>query len=155
MRRTLLKSKIHRATVTDADLHYVGSMTLDPELMKAADLVVHERIEVYDVTNGERFATYVIEGEPGAGEVILNGAAAHKVTPGDLVIVCSYADYDADELAGHEPSVVFVDERNRIVETARAVEVRDRPLPVGPAGTECNTQGFQPLAKGGQCATAS
>ncbi|MEO1088730.1 MAG: aspartate 1-decarboxylase, partial [Acidobacteriota bacterium] len=88
MRRTLLKSKIHRATVTDADVHYVGSITLDPNLMEAADLVVHEKVDIYNVTNGERFATYAIEGEPGEGEVILNGAAAHRVSAGDLVIIC-------------------------------------------------------------------
>ena len=113
MRRTLLKSKIHRATVTDADLHYVGSMTLDPELMAAADLLVHEKVEIYNITNGERFATYVIEGEPGAGQVILHGAAAHKASAGDLVIICSYVNVDESEAHGWEGIRVFVDERNR------------------------------------------
>ena len=134
MRRTLLKSKIHRATVTDADLDYVGSITLDPLLIEAADLVLHEKIEIYNVTNGERFSTYVIEGERGEGEVILNGAAAHLVDRGDLVILCSYAEYEADELEGHEPTVVFVDDRNRIVDRARAVVRNDRPQPVAVAG---------------------
>jgi len=121
MQRTLLKSKIHRATVTDADLAYPGSITLDPVLMEAADLVHHERVEIYNVTNGERFATYAIPGTPGKGEVVLNGAAAHLVSPGDIVIICSYATYDAAELAGHQPDLVYVDAGNRIVEhkTAR------------------------------------
>ena len=115
MRRTLLKSKIHRATVTDADLHYQGSVTLDPLLMAAADLVAHERVEIYSVTNGERFATYVIPGRPGSGEVVINGAAAHKARRGDVVILASYADYEPHEVAGHRPAVVFVDTANRIV----------------------------------------
>lgn len=120
MYRTLLKSKIHRATVTDADLQYEGSITLDPVLMEAADLVTNERVEIYNVTNGERFATYAIPGERGAGEVVVNGAAAHLVTPGDLVIICSYATYDAAELAGHQPDLVFVDADNRIAEHTSA-----------------------------------
>lgn len=115
MRRTMFKSKIHRATVTGADLDYPGSMTLDPVLMAAADLLEHERVEVYNVTNGERFATYAIPGAPGAGEVVLNGAAAHKAAPGDLVIVCSYAEYEEDEARRHLPTVVRVDGANRIV----------------------------------------
>ena len=130
MRRTLLKSKIHRATVTDADLHYVGSMTLDPELMAAADLLVHEKVEIYNITNGERFATYVIEGEPGAGQVILNGAAAHKASAGDLVIICSYGDYEDAEARGHRPRVVFVDPRNAVVSQSRAVVASREPMPM-------------------------
>lgn len=128
MERTLLKSKIHRATVTDANLAYEGSITLDPLLMEAADVVGFERVEVYDVDNGERFATYAIPGTPGAGEVILNGAAAHKVAPGHLVIVCTYATYPEDRVREHRPDLVFVDAANRIVthttgRTARAPEV--------------------------------
>lgn len=130
MRRTLLKSKIHRATVTDADLHYVGSITLDPLLIEAADLLIHERVEIYNVTNGERLATYAIPGEPGKGEVVLNGAAAHKVSPGDLVIICSYADYEDEEAKQHQPTVVFVDNHNRQVELARQVTPRIDPLPI-------------------------
>jgi aspartate 1-decarboxylase len=114
MRRTLLKSKIHRATVTDANLHYQGSVTVDPLLLRAADIVEHERVEVYNVTNGERFATYAIPGAPGKGEICLNGAAAHKASRGDLVILATYAEYEESELARHEPRVVFVDGRNRI-----------------------------------------
>ena len=115
MQRTLLKSKIHRATVTDADLHYQGSVKVDPLLMAAADLLPHERVEIYNVTNGERFATYVIEGTPGRGEVVINGAAAHKARRGDLVILASYAAYDEAEARAHRPQVVFVDEANRAV----------------------------------------
>jgi aspartate 1-decarboxylase len=113
MQRTLLKSKIHRATVTGADLHYQGSVSVDPLLMAAADLLPHERVEIYDVTNGERFATYVIPGRPGSGEVRVNGAAAHKARQGDLVILCSYAAYEEAEARKHQPKVVFVDARNR------------------------------------------
>jgi aspartate 1-decarboxylase len=115
MQRTLLKSKIHRATVTDADLHYQGSVKVDPLLMAAADMLPHERVEIYNVTNGERFATYVIAGTPGRGEVVINGAAAHKARRGDLVILASYAAYDEVEARRHEPQVVFVDEANRAV----------------------------------------
>jgi aspartate 1-decarboxylase len=115
MQRTLLKSKIHRATVTEADLDYQGSVTLDPLLMAAADLLSWERVEIYNVTNGERFATYAIPGRPGAGEVVLNGAAAHKVKPGHLVIVASYALYDEQAAKSHQPALVFVDDANHIV----------------------------------------
>lgn len=130
MRRNMLKSKIHRATVTDADLHYVGSMTLDPELLEEADLVVHEKVDIYNVTNGERFSTYVIEGQRGSGEVVLNGAAAHRVRRGDLVIICSYAEYESDEVAEHRPTVVFVDGANRIIEKSDAVIAHRQPLNV-------------------------
>ena len=115
MKRTLLKSKIHRATVTDANLHYQGSCTIDPLLMEAADLLHFERVEIYNCTNGERFATYAIPGTPGMGEIVINGAAAHKAGPGDIVILASYADYEDAECRSHQPSLVFVDEQNRIV----------------------------------------
>lgn len=115
MQRTMLKSKIHRATVTDANLHYQGSVTVDPILMEAADLLHHERVEIYNVTNGERFATYAIPGRRGAGEIVLNGAAAHKVTPGDLVIIASYGVYSDVEARALKPSLVFVDGKNRIM----------------------------------------
>ena len=116
MQRTLLKSKIHRATVTDADLHYQGSVRIDPLLMAAADLLPHERVEIYDVTNGERFATYAIPGRPGSGDVRINGAAAHKAGRGDLVILCTYAAYDEEGAHRHHPRVVFVDDANRQIE---------------------------------------
>jgi len=115
MKRTLLKSKIHRATVTDANLLYQGSVSIDPVLMEAADLVHHERVEIYNCTNGERFATYAIPGTPGMGEIVINGAAAHKARPGDVVILATYADYEDAECRSHKPSLVFVDARNRIV----------------------------------------
>lgn len=115
MQRTLLKSKIHRATVTDANLHYQGSVSIDPLLLEAADILVNERVEIYNITNGERFATYAIEGTPGAGQIVLNGAAAHKVSVGDLVIIATYAVYSDQECRAHKPSLVFVDTRNRIV----------------------------------------
>jgi aspartate 1-decarboxylase len=121
MKRTLLKSKIHRATVTDADLDYEGSISIDPLLARSADLVPFERVEIYNITNGERFATYFIEGQESSGEITLNGAAAHKVTPGDLVIICSYAEYTEEEIERHRPRLVYVDAQNRILSTSAAV----------------------------------
>jgi aspartate 1-decarboxylase len=121
MKRTLLKSKIHRATVTDADLDYEGSISIDPQLARAADLLPFERVEIYNITNGERFATYFIEGQEGSGEITLNGAAAHKVEPGDLVIICSYAEYTEEEIEGHRPRLVYVDTQNSILSTSAAV----------------------------------
>jgi aspartate 1-decarboxylase len=115
MQRTLLKSKIHRATVKDANLHYRGSVTIDPLLMQAADLLEFERVEIYNVTNGERFATYAIPGTPGKGEIVINGAAAHKASTGDVVILATYAVYEDAEARNHMPSLVYVDENNRIV----------------------------------------
>ncbi|HEX2188434.1 MAG TPA: aspartate 1-decarboxylase [Longimicrobiaceae bacterium] len=115
MLRTMCKSKIHRATVTGADLNYVGSITIDPVLMEAADLLEYEQVQVVDINNGARFETYVIPGIPGAGEICLNGAAARLVQPGDRVIVISYAQYDEAEMKGYRPAFVFVDEENRIV----------------------------------------
>jgi aspartate 1-decarboxylase len=120
MERTLLKSKIHRATVTDANLAYEGSITLDPLLMDAADVLPFERVEVYNIDNGERFATYAIPGTEGLGEVVLNGAAAHKVRPGHLVIICTYATYREEEARRHRPHLVYVDGENRIVEHRRS-----------------------------------
>ena len=114
--RTMLKSKIHRATVTQADLHYVGSVTVDTDLLEAAYLLPGERVAIVDVTNGARLETYVIAGVRGSGVVGINGAAAHLVHPGDLVILISYAQMD-DELARtYRPRVVHVDRDNRIIE---------------------------------------
>lgn len=115
MRRTLCKSKIHRAVLTGADVHYEGSITIDRELMDAADLVEYERVQVVNVNNGARLETYVIAGAPGSGAMQLNGAAARLGVVGDHVIVISYAEYDENEIAGHEPRKVFVDARNRPV----------------------------------------
>jgi len=115
MHRTMLKSKIHRATVTDADLHYVGSITVDPDLLEAADILEHEQVAVVDVDNGARFETYTIAGERGSGEMKVNGAAARLVHRGDTIIVISYAQYDRVEMEHYEPTVVHVDRQNRIV----------------------------------------
>ena len=119
MRRTMCKSKIHRATLTGADLHYVGSLTVDRDLMDAADMVPYEQVHVVNVNNGNRLVTYIIEGERGSGTVQLNGAAARLGAPGDVVIVITYAEYDdADLRQGFEPRVVFVNDENRQVEIA-------------------------------------
>jgi aspartate 1-decarboxylase len=126
MRRTMMKSKIHRATVTDANLHYQGSVTVDPHLLEAADILPHERVEIYNVTNGERLATYAIPGAPGRGEVCVNGAAAHLVARGDLIILATYAEVEEEEARGWQPRVVFVDAKNR-AKAARA----DQPVGVG------------------------
>ena len=121
MRRKMLKSKIHRATVTGSDLHYVGSITVDADLLDAADILEHELVHVLDVDNGARFETYTIAGNRGSGEIKINGAAARLVHTGDTVIVVSYADYEADELESYEPVVVHVDKDNRIVTVDDAV----------------------------------
>ncbi|HKT07616.1 MAG TPA: aspartate 1-decarboxylase [Gemmatimonadaceae bacterium] len=115
MRRKMCKSKIHRGTITGADLQYEGSLTLDRDLMDAADLEPYEQVQVVNVNTGSRLETYVIEGERGSGTIQLNGAAARMGAVGDPVIVMSYADYDESELATFAPRVVFVDERNRVV----------------------------------------
>lgn len=122
MQRHLMKSKIHRATITSADLHYEGSLTVDEDLLDAADLVEFEEVQVVNVNNGARFSTYVIPGERGSGVLQLNGAAARLGLPGDLVIVISYGLYDEAEGAGHRPRVVFVDERNRVARPALRAE---------------------------------
>ena len=117
MRRTMCKSKIHRATLTGADLHYVGSLTVDRDLMDAAEMLPYEQVHVVNVNNGNRLVTYVIEGARGSGTIQLNGAAARLGAPGDIVIVITYADYDEAELRkGFEPRVVFVNDENRQVE---------------------------------------
>ena len=115
MNRTMLKSKIHRATVTDANLHYQGSITIDEHLMELADIAPYEQVQVLDVDNGARFETYAIPGAPGKGDICLNGAAARLVQPGDIVIVITYASYDEAELEDYAPLVVLVDETNQPV----------------------------------------
>jgi aspartate 1-decarboxylase len=116
MYRTMLKSKIHRATVTQADLHYVGSVTVDAALMEAADLLAGEQVAIVDVTNGARLETYVIEGERGSGVIGINGAAAHLVHPGDLVILISYQTVEDREARTLKPRMVHVDSGNRIID---------------------------------------
>jgi aspartate 1-decarboxylase len=116
MFRTMLKSKIHRATVTQADLHYVGSVTVDADLLDAADLIEGEKVTIVDINNGARLETYVITGERGSGVIGINGAAAHLVHPGDLVILIAYGVMDDKEAREYKPRVVFVDDQNRQVE---------------------------------------
>lgn len=121
MQRTMLKSKIHRATVTDCDLHYVGSITIDPELLEAADIREFEQVAVVDVDNGARFETYTIAGEAGSGDMKVNGAAARLVHRGDTIIVISYAAYDPDDLEHYKPRVVHVDAHNEILQVDQEV----------------------------------
>src|ERR671911_2494237 len=117
MQRTMLKSKIHRATVTGCDLHYVGSITIDPGLLEAADILEYEQVHVLDIDNGARFETYTIAGERGSGEMKVNGAAARLVHRGDTIIVISYAQYAKEEMEHYEPRVVHVDADNQILAT--------------------------------------
>lgn len=119
MYRTFLKSKIHRAVVTEADLNYEGSLTIDAALMKAAGILPHEMVKVYNINNGARFETYAIEGEPNSGVICLNGAAARKGAPGDLIIITCYVMLSDDEVAGFQPVLIHVDERNRIKKEQR------------------------------------
>ena len=116
---TMLKSKIHRATVTGADVDYEGSITIDKKLMDAAKLAEYEQVDIYNINNGQRFTTYVIKGKPGKGEICLNGAAARLVSIGDLIIICSYSYHPEKEIAKHKPVIVHVDEKNRILEIKR------------------------------------
>ncbi len=119
MLRTLLRSKIHRAHVTEADLHYEGSIKIDRELLTAADIVPFEKVEIYNVTNGHRLATYAIPGTAGSGEVCINGAAARLVNPGDTVIICCYGEFHEDEIETHVAKVLIVDANNQIIETVK------------------------------------
>ena len=118
MRRTFLHSKIHRATVTQADLDYAGSITVDPVLLRAADIREYEKVDVLDITNGSRLTTYAISGQAGSGEICINGAAAKLVDPGDLVIIVCYVELEENEIGKHAPLVVHVNERNEITEVA-------------------------------------
>jgi len=122
MMRSMLKCKIHRATVTEALLHYEGSITVDETLMEAAGLVEYEQVHIYNIDNGNRFSTYVIKGERDSGVICLNGAAARQVSKGDLVIIANYATYDDKELANFQPTLVYVDKANRISKVKRKVE---------------------------------
>jgi aspartate 1-decarboxylase len=121
MFRTILKAKIHRATVTKADVDYIGSITIDAELMKAADILPYEKVHVVDIDNGARLETYAIEGEPGSGAIGMNGAAARLIHAGDKVIIMSYAMLDDAEAREHKPKVVLVDEHNRPVSIVEAI----------------------------------
>ncbi|MCP4195741.1 MAG: aspartate 1-decarboxylase [Proteobacteria bacterium] len=114
MQRTMFKSKIHRATVTHADLEYEGSVTIDNNLLEAANILPHEHVHIWNITRGTRIETYTLQGPAGSGVICINGAAAHQNKPGDLVIICTFAGYDEAELTTYEPKVVLVDEKNRI-----------------------------------------
>jgi aspartate 1-decarboxylase len=127
--RVMLKSKIHRAAVTGADVNYEGSITLDPVLMEAADILPYEQVHVVDVNNGARLVTYAIEGEPKSGDVVLNGAAARLVNVGDIVIVISYRDVPEDELRGYQPRLVYVDGENRIVRVSEGLHAQTGARP--------------------------
>jgi aspartate 1-decarboxylase len=129
VRRRMLKSKIHRATVTDANLHYVGSVTIDPDLLDAADIYEHEQVAIVDIDNGARLETYVINGRRGSGDMCLNGAAARLVQPGDRIIVISYADYEQAELATYQPRVVHVDTSNRQIDETTAEMLAAEQVP--------------------------
>ena len=121
MQLTVLKCKLHRACVTHAELDYEGSCAIDIELMKLAGIHEYEQIQIYNVTNGERFTTYAIQAEAGSRVISVNGAAAHKASPGDRVIICAYAGLDAEEMARFEPSLVYLDENNRVTRTGNAI----------------------------------
>lgn len=119
MQVTMLKGKIHRAKVTDANLEYIGSISIDKDLLECAGLLEYEQVDVYNISNGERFTTYTIVAPRGSGEICINGAAARKACPGDLVIICAYGQMELEEAKGHKPVEVFVDEKNRIVVNER------------------------------------
>ncbi len=121
MQRTMFKSKIHRATVTEANLNYVGSITVDSDLLKAADILEYEQVAVVNVTTGARFETYTIAGPAGSGVICLNGGAARLAHPGDLVILITYAQMDEADLANYRPTVVYVDAQNRMEEAVAAI----------------------------------
>ena len=124
MRRTMLKSKLHRVHVPHSEPDYEGSVAIDSRLLEAADIREYERIDVYNLKNGERFSTYAIRAEAGSGIISVNGAASHKANPGDIVIICTYADFEEKELATFKPRLVYVDSSNRITHTRNAIPVQ-------------------------------
>ena len=124
MRRQMLRSKLHRVYVTHSELDYEGSVAVDARLLEAADIREYERVEIYNLQNGERFATYAIRAEPGSGIISINGAAARKADVGDIVIICAYAEVEEKELAGFKPRLVYVDAHNRITRTSNAIPMQ-------------------------------
>jgi aspartate 1-decarboxylase len=124
MQRTMLKSKLHRVRVTHSELHYEGSCAIDETLLEAADIREYQQIEIYNVTNGERFTTYAIRAQRDSGIISVNGAAAHKANPNDIVIIASYATYNEIELQKYHPQLVYVDEGNRIVDMRQGIPVQ-------------------------------
>ncbi len=124
MLTTMLKAKLHRARVTHSELEYEGSCAIDGHLLEVSGIREYEQIEIYNVTNGERFTTYAIRAEDGSGIISVNGAAAHKANPGDIVIICAYVGLDAKELAAHKPKLVYLDEKNEITHTRNTIPVQ-------------------------------
>ena len=124
MQRTMLKSKLHRVHVTHSELHYEGSCAIDEELLEAANINEYEQISIYNVTNGERFSTYAIRADRHSGIISVNGAAAHKAHPKDIIIIASYAGYDEEELKNYSPQLVYVDHQNRIQSQRNAIPVQ-------------------------------
>lgn len=124
MQRTLLKSKLHRVTTTHSELHYEGSCAIDENLLEAADIVENEQIDIWNVNNGERFTTYAIRAERGSGIISVNGSAARRAAPGDLLIIASFALYENAEIAAHKPKLIYVDGQNRIVRTGDGIPVQ-------------------------------
>lgn len=121
MHLNLLKAKIHRATVTQAELHYEGSCAIDGDLLDISGIREYEQIHIYNVNNGERFSTYAIRAEEGSGTISINGAAAHRAQPGDIIIICAYAGYSDVEAAAHQPQLVYVDRHNKMTRTNRSI----------------------------------
>ena len=124
MQRTMLKSKLHRATVTHSELHYEGSCAIDETLLDAANIHEYEQIQIYNVTNGERFTTYAIRAEEGSGVISVNGAAAHKAAPRDIIIICAYVSLNQQELLNYKPTLVYLDEHNNVTRTANTIPVQ-------------------------------
>jgi aspartate 1-decarboxylase len=124
MQRTMLKSKLHRARVTHSELHYEGSCAIDLRLLEAADIREYEQIQIYNVSNGERFTTYAIGAERNSGIISVNGAAAHKADPGDIIIIATYGAYSELELLRYEPNLVYVNEQNRIVDQRKSIPIQ-------------------------------
>lgn len=120
MQRNMLKSKLHRVTTTHSELHYIGSCAIDENLLEAADILEYEEVQIWNVTNGERFATYAIKAERGSGTISVNGSAARRAAPGDLLIIASFAQYETAELKNHQPKLVFVDADNQMTEVKGA-----------------------------------
>ncbi|MCL4152565.1 UNVERIFIED_CONTAM: hypothetical protein GTU68_046662 [Idotea baltica] len=124
MQLTLLKTKLHRACVTHSELEYEGSCAIDSQLLEAAGIHEYEQIQIYNVSNGERFVTYAIRAEAGSNIISVNGAAAHKASPGDRIIICAYATLDEQEVANFKPTLVYLDENNHIINTRHAIPVQ-------------------------------
>ena len=124
MQRTMLKSKLHRATVTHSELEYEGSCAIDSSLLRAADIKEYEQISIYNITNGERFVTYAIRAEKNSGIISINGAAAHKASPGDKLIIATYADYNESELETYHPTLVYLDESNKMTITKNSIAIQ-------------------------------